>query len=176
MNEEKMTPGTESQSNGETFQNRLDLYYIATIVYVVTLLVYVLIRGSVQGKRFEVAWEDPIVYLLIAFSLLSLISLIVMGVLRRSVTVEPTRLLFTTRFRERAMVPEEIEWISFRRERRMARGDDVPLVRIKLRGRRRAVRLRFSSFERSGRLARMIRDWATNNDVRLAGRRAGNRS
>lgn len=177
MNDETIPTETdvEPQSGGETFQNRLDIYYIATIVYVVTLLVYVLIAGSVQGKRFEVAWEDPIVYLLIAFSMISLISLIVAGVLRRSVTVEPTRLLFATRFRERTLTAAEIEWISFRRERRASRDRVVPLARIKLRNRRRVVRLRFSSFERSGRLARMLRDWAKENSVHLAGRKVGAR-
>jgi len=182
MSEEKVGVGEgsksgrgEAPSSGECFQNRLDTYYIATIVYVVTLLVYVLIAGSIQGKRFEVAWEDPIVYLLIAFSVISLVSLIVVGVRSRSVTIEPGRLRFATRFRERVLTAAEIEWISFRRERRLARDRVVPLARIKLRDRRRPVRLRFSSFERSGRLARMLRDWATANNVRLAGRSVGSR-
>jgi hypothetical protein len=158
----------------ETFKSRLDTYYLATIVYVVTLVVYAVIRGTLIGDTFSVVWQDPIVYLLAACSVLSLITLIIASVSNRTVIVSQHELRYRTRSKERILTPADIEWIGFRRERSF-RGEKVyPSARIKLHNRRRSLRLRPASFERSGILARSIRDFARANNIELrSGRRRG---
>jgi hypothetical protein len=159
----------------ETFKSRLDVYYLATIVYGVTLALYMVVRGTLIGDTFSVVWQDPIVYLLAICSVLSLATLIVAAVSKRTVIVSARELRFRTRSKERVFAPSDIEWIGFRRERSL-RGERVyPSARIKLRNRRRSLRLRPGSFERSGLLARAIRDFARANNVelRVGRRRAG---
>ncbi|MBC8146253.1 MAG: hypothetical protein H7X80_11765, partial [bacterium] len=46
----------------ERFRHRLDVFYLATIGYGVTLITYVAIRGLWVDDRFELVWKDPIVY------------------------------------------------------------------------------------------------------------------
>ncbi len=157
----------------ETFRNRLDIYYVAAIAYVVTLVVYVVVRGTLIGDRFEVVWQDPIVYLLAICSGSALIALIIAAISNRTVVVSEDRLLFRSRFKERVFTPEDIEWIAFRRERRLrGEGRVYPTARIRLRTRRRPLWLRPGNFERSGNLARAIRDFARHNNIELKLRRS----
>ncbi|MDB5034356.1 MAG: hypothetical protein JWQ98_1597 [Chlorobi bacterium] len=150
-----------------TFRHRLDIYYLATIGYGITLAAYTVIQGTMTAEKFEVVWKDPIVYLLAACAIAALVALIVAAISGRTVIVGERTLKFKTRFREREFKPEEIEWIGFRRERRFREERAYPSARIKLRTRRRLLRLRPASFERSGELETALGDWARNNGVEL---------
>jgi len=157
----------------ETFKYKLDTYYLATIGYFVTLIVYAVVQGTLTGEQFEVDWRDPILYLLAGCAITGLVALTVAAVSNRTVIVTGSALRFRTRFRERVLTPEEIEWIGFRRERQYRGELSYPAIKIKLRNRRRHLRLRLASFERSGFLARAIRDWARLNNLELRVGRQG---
>jgi hypothetical protein len=151
----------------ETFKSRLDTYYLATVVYGVTLALYTVVRGTLIGDTFSVVWQDPIVYLLAICSILALVTLIVAAISKRTVIVAEHELRFSSGSKKRTLVPTDIAWIGFRRERSF-RGERVyPTVRIKVHNRRRALRLRPGSFERSSILARALRDFARNNNIEL---------
>jgi hypothetical protein len=154
----------------ETYEHRLDTYYLSTIGYGATLIIYGAIAGTMSGDTFSLnvsLWEDPIFYFLAACALIALIALIVTAILNRTVIVRDRELIFRSRFRERVLTPEDIEWIGFRRETRYkTRGvRTYPSIRIKLPSRRRALRLRPSNFEHGGALAKSIRAWAERNGV-----------
>lgn len=152
----------------ESFRHKLDVYYVATIAYVLTLIAYVAVRGTLEGGRFEVILRDPIVYLLGVCSAASLVGLGISVLLGRRVIVRDTTLVFITRFKERVVKPEDIEWIGFRREEAKVRGGRAyPTARFKLRARRRLLRLRVANFERKAELARALKEWATRNNVTL---------
>ena len=157
----------------ETYKHKLDLYYLATIGYVVTFVAYVVVRGSMVGDTFEVVWRDPIVYLLALCSILALIGVIISAVLARRVVIGGSELKFRTRFKERVFTPQDIEWIAFHRENvTMTRGARAyPTARIKLKNRRRRLRLRPGSFERSAELTHAIREWAERNGVHVRRRK-----
>lgn len=155
------------QMQEETFRHKLDIYYLAAIGYFVTLIAYAVVKGTLSAESFEIDWRDPILYLLAGCSIAGLAALIVAAVSNRTVIVAEHALRFRTRFRERVLAPEQIEWIGFRRERQYRGELSYPAAKIKLRGRRRLLRLRLASFERSGFLARSIRDWARANNVAL---------
>lgn len=158
----------------ETFRHRLDVYYLATIGYGVTLAAYTIVRGTLIGDTFSVVWQDPIVYLLAICAVIALIALIIAAVSGRRVTVSDEELRFSTRFRERVFRPDEIEWMGFRSERRL-RGEKMhPLIRIKLRRRRRPLRLRPGGFERSRELTLALRDFAQASGIEMrVGKRRG---
>lgn len=141
---------------------------MATIAYVLTLIAYVAVRGTVEGGKFEVVLRDPIVYLLAVCTAASLVGLGISALLGRRVIIRDNRLVFITRFKERVIQPEDIEWIGFRREEAKVRGGRAyPTARFKLRNRRRLLRLRVANFERKSELARALKEWTTNNNVTL---------
>lgn len=158
----------------ERFRHRLDIFYLATIGYGVTLLAYVAIKGLWIDGRFEVIWkEDPIVYLLAFCAALSLVALVVSAILHRTLLVRDTELVLRTRFAERVLRADDVEWIAFRSEPRAAAraGRAWPVARLKMKGERRRRRIRPGSFERSDELVRTLRDWARANNVELLIRR-----
>jgi hypothetical protein len=157
----------------ERFRHRLDVFYLATIGYGVTLIAYVALTGLWADDRFELVWRDPIVYLLAGCAALSLVGLIVAAVANRKLLVREHELVFRTRFAERILKAGEIEWISFRSEPRAAAriGRSWPVARLKVKGQRRRRRLRPGAFERSDELIRTLRDWARANGVELLIRR-----
>lgn len=156
------------QTMPESFRHKLDVYYVATIAYVLTLIAYVAVRGTLEGGKFEVVLRDPIVYLLAICSAASLIGLGISVLLGRRVIIRDNTLVFVTRFKERVVKPEDIEWMGFRREEAKVRGGRAyPTARFKLHNRRRLLRLRVANFERKAELVRALKEWATNNNVML---------
>ena len=161
----------------KTYEQKLDLYYVATIAYLVTLIFYAGITGTLIGERFELIWKDPIVYLLAICAVVSLIALLVAGVLNKKVTVGEDELLFATRFKEKTIRADEIEWVRFRRGSRGKLRDGVAqrAARIKLKNYRRRLWLRPSMFEESEALMQDLREWMERNQVPVrsrGGRRA----
>ncbi len=148
----------------ETFKQKLDIYYLATIGYWVTLVAYVAISGTMTGDRFELIWKDPVVYLLGAFAVIALLALAFVALADRTVVIRGRELLFRTRFKERVLTPETVEWIGFRRETHV-RGRSFPVARIKVVSRRRPLWLRTGGFERSMVLARTLVEWSRANGV-----------
>lgn len=148
----------------ETFKQKLDIYYLATIGYWVTLVAYVAVRGTMTGDTFELVWKDPVVYLLAFFAVISLITLAVTALADKRIIVRDRELVFHTRFKDRVFTPENVEWIGFRREARV-RGRAFPAARIKVRARKRPLWLRTGGFERSLQLARTLREWTRGNGV-----------
>jgi hypothetical protein len=159
--------------NEEKYRQRLDLYYLATIGYGATLIAYVMITGLWIGDQFSLVWKDPIVYLLAACTLVSLLALGIAAVVNRKVVVRDGELVFQSRFSERIIRAADLEWIALRAEPRSAArsGRAYPIVRFKIRQRRRRRRLRPGGFEQSEQLVARLREWARDNGVQLIDRR-----
>ena len=60
----------------KTFKYKLDFYYQSALIYAGTLILYGGIRGSLVEKKFEYVLDDPLVYLIVAFVAMSLITLV----------------------------------------------------------------------------------------------------
>lgn len=157
----------------KTYEQKLDTYYVATITYLVVLIVYAVVEGTLIGERFELVWRDPIVYVIALCAALSLGALIVAVVLNKKVIVRENELVFRTRFKERVIRPEQIEWIAFRRgsRGRIRERTAERAARLKLVGRRRRVWLRPSGFTKSESLMNELRQWIERNKVQVKGGR-----
>lgn len=149
------------------FEQRLDLYYISTITYLVTLILYGVVAGTLIGERLEMVWRDPIVYLLAICAILSIGALAVTALLRRSVVIREHEIVFRTRFKELILRAEDVEWITFRRgsRGRLRQGVAEKAARMKLKGRRRRLWLRPSGFEEGAQMIKDVREWATRNGI-----------
>ncbi|MGE3800314.1 MAG: hypothetical protein AB7H80_04775 [Candidatus Kapaibacterium sp.] len=150
------------------YGQKLDIYYMAAVAYLVTLIVYAVIAGSLIGEHFQLLWKDPIVYLLALCAVVSVVALIVAAVLNKQVVIKGDEMLFITRSKTRTLHPNEIEWVSFRRgSRGKIRGDGTAerAVRIKLKNRRRRLWLRPALFNESEEMVADLRNWMERNSV-----------
>jgi hypothetical protein len=135
-----------------TFSYKLDFYYQSALIYLVTLIVYGGIRGSVVEAKFEYVLNDPLMYVIMAFVLISFVTLALNAVRNRKLVVTEEALVFRTRFKERRIAVQDIEWMHVGREARVRTGGRFQVIVFKLKGRRRLFRIRVGRYERDREL------------------------
>lgn len=124
----------------------VDFYWKSLAMYAAALLTYAIFKGSIEEKTLSIALTDPIVLLLGGFVILSGVSLFVNQYARRVIIIEDNSIIFKNRFRERKVNISEIKSITLVKDRPF-RMSTLSAVKIKIQGRRRALRLRPSLFE-----------------------------
>jgi hypothetical protein len=118
-------------------------------MYACALIAYACIRGWSQGLsdgRLAIVLADPLLVLLFAFAVGSALALCVRLFLRRTVVIDNSGITIRDRFRERVYAVKDISRITFGKERVVHVRGMMPLVRIRLHGRRRHLRIRPSAF------------------------------
>lgn len=157
----------------KTYSQKLDVYYISSITYLVVLVIYAVIAGTMVGDRIQMVWDDPIIYLLALCVVVSLGGLIVAGVLCKRVIIRDSELVFATRFKKRIIRPDEIVWIAVRRGSRGKVRDGIAerAARIRLKGTRRRLWVRPSGFTDGEQMMKELIRWANHNGVQLRVRR-----
>ena len=126
-----------------------DVYWRATSMYACALIAYAGIRGLSEGLsdgRLAIVLADPLLVLLFAFAVGSALALCVRLFLRRTIIINDTGITIRDRFRERVYAVKDISRITFGKERVVHVRGMMPLVRIRLHGRRRHLRIRPSAF------------------------------
>jgi hypothetical protein len=131
----------------KTFKYKLDFYYQSALVYVGTLLLYGGIRGSLVEKRFSYVLDDPIVYVIIAFVLMSVVTLALNLLRNRRLIVGKDTITFKHRWQERVIRTSNIEWMHIGREAKVQTGGRFQVIVFKLKGRRRLFRIRVGRYE-----------------------------
>ncbi len=138
------------------FDVRVEPYWQSVAVYAVTLILYVLIKAlwntTLQTGLINVVLTDPIVVLLSAFVLISMLALVFTMVTRRSVIVSEDAIAFLSRFHERAFKLDEIERIVVGRDRRIKVRGVMSHIKVYIRGRRRPLRIRPAVYEHEQQL------------------------
>ena len=159
----------ENKNQRQSYEQRLDLYYIGTIAYLVTLIAYALVAGTISDAGFEVVLKDPIIYLLALVSLVSIVALVIAAVLRKRIEIDGNDLVFSTRFKERRISPDEIEWLRFTAGARgkIRQGSPERAVRMKLKNRRRKLWIRPAGFALGDELVADLRAWVEGNSLTI---------
>ncbi len=132
----------------QKFRSRLDIYWQSLAVYAVALVLYSLLKGVISAGRFSMAVYDPMVLLLFAFVILSAAALTVRWYLRSAIIVSNENITLNSRLRQRIFPLSNITRIAFSQggRSRLAR---YRVIKIKVTGRRRTIRIRPSLFENS---------------------------
>jgi hypothetical protein len=154
----------------KTFKYKLDFYYQSALIYAGTLILYGGIRGSLVEKKFEYVLDDPLVYLIVAFVAMSLITLVLNLLRNRRLVVTQDALIFKHRWGERSIKIASIEWMHIGREARVQTGGRFQVVVFKLRGRRRLFRIRIGRYERVRELVAEMNRIATTVPKRKSNR------
>jgi hypothetical protein len=144
---------TETQTEVQlpaNFSVRIEPYWQSVAVYASTLILYVVIKSlwetTLQSGIVNIVLTDPIVVLLGAFVLISLLGLVITTITRRTLVVSENGITFSSRFHERVFTLEEIEKITRGRGRRIKLRGVTSHIKVSIRGRRRPLRIRPAVF------------------------------
>lgn len=137
------------------YKYKLDFYYKSLIIYLVTLIAYILIKGRFFHESFEVVVKDPIIYIIAIFIIFFLIVLISNALFAREIIIGESQIIFKNRFGQREVGINEIISIRFSREKKRLNEEksEVRIVKMKLLNRKRLMRIRLNDFQDEKELA-----------------------
>ncbi len=146
------------------YKYKLDFYYRSLLIYLITLIAYILIKGRFFQERFEFVVRDPIIYIIILFIIFFLIILISNAVRAREIIIDENKITFKNRFGQREIMISDIINVRFSRDKRKRDEDrsDVRLVKLKLRNRKRLLRIRLNDFQNERDLMNEFRNISKN--------------
>ncbi|HKB86004.1 MAG TPA: hypothetical protein VKD08_07535 [Ignavibacteriaceae bacterium] len=139
-------------NNSEKFKYNMSFYYQSTIIYFVVFALYLVIRGEFVEETFTLITRDPIIYLLGAIVVISLVSLLFNIYKNKYLEVNADGISFVTRSGEKKILVSQIQRIKISRQRERIHNHAFRLVRIKLKNRRRSVIIRPYDYENEERL------------------------
>jgi hypothetical protein len=151
-----MNPSLPTVELPAEFKVKLAPYWTSVAVYSITLLLYIVIRAlwdaTLQQGIVNVVIKDPIVVILAMFVLISSLSLLFNAIIRRSITVTKDSITFSSKFHTRTFTHDEIRKVVIGRDRRMRVRGLFSLIKLHVKGRRRALRVRPAVFENDTKL------------------------
>ncbi len=154
IGELKLPPGAR------VFRYKLDFYYQQSLFYLVTLILYAGIRGSFTFERLPSLVQDPILYIIILFVLISFIVLTLNKMRDRRLILTDEKIIFHHRYHEREVPLDAIEWMHIGRERRVQTAGRSQVIVFKMKDRRRLFRIRVGRYEREKDLVREMQTLA----------------
>jgi hypothetical protein len=136
------------------FKYKLDFYYKSLAIYLLTLVVYILIKGKFFQEKFEVMFRDPIIYIISLFILYFVVLLIANALWARTIEFTGKEIVISNRFGKRSIGIDEITGVRFTRKRRRTDEEmsSARFVKLKLKNRRRILRIKMNDFENEKQL------------------------
>lgn len=142
------------------FKYKLDFYYQQALIYLLTLILYAGVRGTFIEDGFTVVLHDPIIYIISFFVVIAFGTLLLNRLRNRKLVVTDHEIIFQHRFNKRSININDIEWMHVGKERGVQTAGRYQVVIIKLKGRRRASRVRVGRYERDRELMRLMKEFA----------------
>jgi len=136
----------------KVFKYKLDFYYQQALLYLIVFLLYAGIRGSFFEDQFRFVFKDPIVYIMMFFVVIALVTLILNLFRQRRLVITEDRMIFHSRQREREIKFSDIEWMHIGREMLVQTAGHFQLIIFKMKGRKRLFRIRVGRYERDREL------------------------
>jgi hypothetical protein len=141
------------------YRARLDFLYQTIAVYAATLVLYLVVRSVADWQVFPTLWQDPLLLLLSAITLLGVLALLYNLFMRRQIEIASNSIHFTSRARSRIIARADVASIQIGPPSGRA-VQRVRTVRIRLKTERRPIRIRLANFERNRKLLDDLREWA----------------
>ena len=134
-----------TKTEGRTFARRLDFYWKYIAVYAIALIIYALVKGTIEDRELTFVLLDPVVILLAVFIGLTAFGLFIETFKKKEITVADDYLIFSNRFRKRKFALKDISKIYIGRERAKYTGK-FRIIKVKLKKRKRPIIIRPSSY------------------------------
>jgi hypothetical protein len=136
---------TETDGKGRPFLKRYDFYWKFISLYAVAILVYGLLKGTIDEWTFTVVLLDPVVILLIIFIFFTYVGLSIESYKKAKVIIGKDFFILRNRFRQRKFSSSDIAKIIIGKEVIRGQGK-FRIIKIKLQNRRRILRIRPSGY------------------------------
>ncbi len=136
----------------KVFKYKLDFYYQQALLYLLVFFLYGGIKGTFFEDEFRLVFKDPIVYIMILFVVVALVTLVLNLFRDRKLILEDDKMIFHTRRRDREIKVSDIEWIHIGREMLVQTAGHFQLIIFKMKGRKRLFRIRIGRYERDREL------------------------
>jgi hypothetical protein len=121
-------------------------------MYLVTMLIYVGVRGWIIDERFTFVVRDPLLFIFLLFVIQSFVMLALNKIRDRKIIVTEKEIVFHHAFGEQLVALGDIEWMHVGKERGVRTAGKMQMVILKVRGRHRAYRIRIGRYEREKEL------------------------
>src|ERR1051325_517474 len=86
----------------------MDFYYQSLVIYFIFFLVYALIKGNFFEQKFQLVFNDPIIYMLMLFIVIFLVIVIVNIIRSKQIILKEDKIIFKNRFGERSVSYKDI--------------------------------------------------------------------
>ncbi|MCZ7558068.1 MAG: hypothetical protein M5R41_16830 [Bacteroidia bacterium] len=139
------------------FKRKHDFYYLTLLVYVAFFVLYIFITGTVTDDTVQFGFRDPVVYIIAAFIVYALVMLVISMVRNQRLEITDTSIILRSRFYERTIRFSDIERVTFARDRYKPNDGTFAVLKLRLSGRRRLMRLRFANYEREKELYQLLK-------------------
>lgn len=151
------------------YKYKLDFYYKSLIIYFVTLIAYILIKGNFTHATFEVVIKDPIIYIILIFIAFFLTVLLTNTIRAREIIFGERIMILKNRFGQREITYNDILNVRFSREKRISKREKstVRIVKLKLKDRKRFLRIRLSDFQNETGLINEFKNISRKMNVKL---------
>ncbi len=134
------------------YKYKLDFYYQQMLMYMVTMLLYVGVRGWVIDEQFRFVIRDPLLFIFLFFVIQAFVMLVLNKIRGRKIVVTDRAIVFHHKFGEQHIAFGDIEWMHIGKERGVRTAGKMQVVILKVRGSRRAFRIRLGRYEREKEL------------------------
>ena len=134
------------------FRYKLDFYYQQSLLYLITLLLYGGVRGTIIFERMPSLEADPLLYIILLFVIISSVVLVLNIARDRKLVVADDRIIFHHKFHEQEIPLSAIEWFHVGRERMVQTAGRFQVIIFKIKDRRRLFRIRVGRYEREKEL------------------------
>ncbi|MDA0986114.1 MAG: hypothetical protein O3A55_00695 [Bacteroidetes bacterium] len=131
---------------------KLDFYYQQALIYMVTLVIYIGIKGTFIDKDWQLTMQDPVIYMISFFVFVAFVVLILNRWRERKIILTDNKIIFWRRSNESEILIQNIEWIYIGRERGVKTAGLHQMVLLKVKNRKRAYRIRVGRYERQKNL------------------------
>jgi hypothetical protein len=152
-----MTTAPRNEHPGmKVFRYKLDFYYQQALLYLLTLLLYGGIRGTISFDRMPSLQADPILYIIGVFVVISFVVLMLNRTRDRKLMISAEEIIFHNKFHERRIPLADIEWFHIGRERSVQTAGRSQVIVFKVKARRRWFRIRVGRYEHEMELIQEI--------------------
>jgi hypothetical protein len=152
------------------YKYKLDFYYQQMLMYLVTMLLYVGIRGWVIDEQFHFVIRDPLLFIFAFFVIQAFVMLVLNKIRDRKIVVTDRAIVFHHKFGEQQVAFGDIEWMHIGKERGVRTAGKMQVVILKVRGSRRAYRVRIGRYEREKELLAAMESIAAHTPKRKTNR------
>jgi hypothetical protein len=140
----------------KVFRYKLDFYYQQALLYLLTILLYGGVRGTIVFEKMPSLTSDPILYIIGLFVVISFVVLMLNKMRDRKLIIGAEEIVFHNKFHERRVQFSEIEWLYIGRERSVRTAGRSQVIIFKVIGRRRWFRIRVGRYEHEMELIQEI--------------------